>query len=196
MALHEYFVFVINSDPRVGVIENLDNAFEDYWMLNEGMPLGASYPPKAELTLSKNGGDLVTDFIDNIHSVVLVSEKARGVLEQAGLGPEQVEFLPFTLKDRKRKKVPEPYFIANALQSFDCFDWDRSEYDLYPNKRKVVRTSLKKLHVLEDKIPENAMFFRTGELKHRILIRADLLEKLKAAGCTGINVTAMGAELP
>jgi len=196
MARHEYFIFVINSDPRVGVIEKLDDAFDDYWMLNEGMALRDKYPPRLELTLSKKDGDMITDFIDNIHKVVLVSEKARAILEQAGLGPEQVEFLPFTLKDRKRKKVPEPYFIANALQSFDCFDWDRSKYDLYPTKRKVVSTSLSKLYVHEDKVPKDALFFRLGELKNRILIRSDLLEKLKAAGCTGISVAAMGEPLP
>ncbi|MBJ6759924.1 hypothetical protein JGU66_04060 [Myxococcaceae bacterium JPH2] len=196
MARHEYFVFVINSDPRVGVIENLDDSFEDYWMLSEGMALEDKYPPKLDLTLSKKGGDMITDFIDNIHEVVLTSEKARTILAQAGIGARQVEFLPFTLKDRKRKKVPEPYFIANALQCFDCFDWDRSEYDLYPTKRKVVSTSLSKLHVQEDKVPEEAMFFRLGELKDRILIRSDLLEKLRAAGCTGISVAAMGEPLP
>jgi hypothetical protein len=196
MARHEYFLFVINDDPRVGLIENLDDSFEDYWMLNEGMALGDKYPPKLDLTLSKKGGDMVTDFIDNIHKVVLISEKTRALLEQAGLGPEQVEFLPFTLKDRKRKKVAEPYFIANALQSFDCFDWERSKYDLYPTKRKVVSTSLSTLYVLEDKVPKDALFFRLGELKNRILIRSDLLDKLKAAGCTGISVAAMGEPLP
>ncbi|MFL5356281.1 imm11 family protein [Archangium sp.] len=196
MPRHEYFIFVINSDPRVGTIKNLDDAFADYWMLNEGMALQGKYPPKLELALSNKSGDMVTDFIDNIHKVVLVSEKARAILEQAGLGPELVEFLPFTLKDRKRKKVAEPYFIANALQSFDCFDWDRSKYNLYPNKRKVVSTSLSKLYVLEDKVPKDALFFRLGELKNRILIRSDLLETLKAAGCTGISVAAMGEPLP
>ncbi|MCP3168176.1 imm11 family protein [Myxococcus qinghaiensis] len=196
MARHEYSIFVINNDARVGVIENLDDTFDDYWMLNEGVALGDKYPPKLDLTLSKKGGDMVTDFIDNIHKVVLISEKARGIMEQAGLGPEQVEFLPFTLKDRKRKKVPEPYFIANALQCFDCFDWDRSEYDLYPTKRKVVSTSLSKLYVLEDKVPKDALFFRLDELKNRILIRSDLLEKLRAAGCDGISVAAMGEPLP
>ncbi|AKQ69079.1 hypothetical protein A176_005991 [Myxococcus hansupus] len=159
------------------------------------MMLGDKYPPKISLSLSNKRGDMITDFVDNIHKAVLVSEKAKGIMEQAGLGPEQVEYLPFTLKDRKRKKVPEPYFIANALQSFDCFDWDRSEYGLYPNKRKVVSTSLSKLHVLEDKVPKDAMFFRLGELKNRILIRSDLLEKLRAADCTGISVAAMGEPL-
>ena len=196
MARHEYFIFVISNDPRVGVIEKLDDGFEDYWMLSESMRLGDKYPSKLELTLSKKDGDMITDFIDNIHKQVLVSQKGRAVMEEAGLGPEQVEFLPFTLKDRKRKKVPEPYFIANALQSFDCFDWDRSEYNLYPTKRKVVSTSLSKLYVLEDKVPKDALFFRLGELKNRILIRSDLLEKLKAADCTGISVAPMGDELP
>lgn len=195
MARHEYFSFIVSSDRRVGTIKNLDDAFEDYWMLSECMALGDAYPPKVSLTLSSKSGDMVTDFIDNIHKVVLVSEKAKGILEQAGLGAAQVEYLPFTLKDRKRKKVPEPYFIANALQSFDCFDWDRSEYSLYPDERKVVSTSLSKLHVLEDKVPKDATFFRLGELKNRILIRSDLLEKLKAADCTGISVAAMGAPL-
>jgi hypothetical protein len=196
MARHEYFTFVVNDDSRVGTIEKLDDGFDDYWMLSEGTPLGNLYPPKLELSLSKKGGDLITDFIDNIHKVVMVSEKARGIMEQAGLGPEQVEFLPFTLKDRKRKKVPEPYFIANALECVDCFDWDRSVYETYPNRKEVVYSSLRILHVLKDKVPERATFFRLGELKDKVLIRSDLLEKLKAAGCTGISVAAMGADLP
>lgn len=196
MARHEYFTFVINSDTRVGTVENLGDTFEDYWLLNEGAPVGSLYPPKVEVSLTKKAGDMITDFVDNIHSVVIVSEKARAILEQAGLGSDKVEFLPLTLKDRRRKKVPEPYFIANALECIDCFDWERSTYALYPNKRKVVRTSLEKLHVLEDRIPETATFFRLGELRHTLLIRSDLLEKLNAAGCTGISVAAMGTPLP
>jgi hypothetical protein len=196
MSRHEYFTFVVNDDPRVGTIKNLDDSFEDYWMLTEGTPLGSLYPPKLELTLSKDGGDLITDFIDNIHSVVIVSEKAKAILEQAGLGNDKVEFLPFTLKDRKRKKVPEPYFIANTVECIDCFDWERSVYKTYPTKKKVVYASLRKLHILDDKIPETAMFFRLGELKPKVLIRSDLVEKLKAGGCTGISVAAMGDPLP
>jgi hypothetical protein len=195
MAHYEYFTFTVNDDPRVGTIENLGDKFEGYWRLNKGTPVADRYPPKLELTLSKNGGDLITDFVDNIHSVVIVSDKAKTILEQAGLKSENVEFLSFALKDKKRKKVPDPYYIANALECIDCFDWDRSVYKTYPNTKEVVFASLRKLHVLEDKIPAAATFFRLGELKPMILIRSDLLEKLKVAGCTGISVLPMGASI-
>lgn len=197
MERFEYFVFGISDDPRVGVIENLDEKVEEYWLLCEGVRVTEEqFPAGVELDLAKDGGNLLTDFIENIHSVVIVSAKARAIMEAEGLGEELVQFLPITLRNKRGKKVPEPYFIANALLSPECFDWDRSEYKTFPGKRKISSTSLRRLHVLEEKLPDTAKFFRVGELKNRLLIRSDLLKRLKAEGCTGISVYAMGERLP
>lgn len=197
MKEHEYLMFTVNDDPRVGVIKNLDGKVEEYWRLTEGMRVTPEqFPANVELDLSKDEGNLLTDFLDNIHSVVMVSSKAKAILESEGLGEEVVQFLRFTLRDKKRKKVPEPYFIANALQCIDCFDWERSVYEKYPGTQEVVTTSLRKLYIIEDKVPETARFFRLDALKSTILIRSDLLKRLQAERCTGLCVLPIGTDIP
>jgi hypothetical protein len=196
MPQNEYFVFTVGDDPKAGTIENLDSKVQKYWLLSKGVRMGELFPPSVELNLSRDGGTLLTDFLDNIHSVVIVSARARAILEQEGLDDQKVEYLPFVLRDKRRKKVPEQYFIANVLESVDCFDWERSVYKTFPDSNEISYPSLRKLHVREDQIPETARFFRLGALKKKILIRSDLLERLRAEGCTGINVLAMGATIP
>lgn len=48
----------------------------------------------------------------------------------------------------------------------------------------------------EEVIPEDAKFFCLGEQADRLIIRSDLVERLKAEGCTGLSLLAMGDEWP
>ncbi|XDD44677.1 DUF1629 domain-containing protein (plasmid) [Leptospira sp. WS60.C2] len=193
---YEYFVFSARTDPRFCSVENLDEKIEEYWLLSECVRMGNRFPKSVVLDLTKDAGDYITDFINNIHSVVIVSQQVKAVFEAEGIGDEKVEYLPIGLRDKKKKRLKEQYFIANALVKVDCFDWKNSTYATYPKKpNKIVFSSLRKLVLREDQIPNDAKFFRLGELTDKILIRSDLLNRLKAEELTGMSVTAMGARL-
>ncbi|NMO23653.1 hypothetical protein HPC49_54455 [Pyxidicoccus fallax] len=197
MSHFKYFLFGVRKDPRFCQIEELDEKVEEYWKLSDGERMGSLFPPTVELQLALDGGDWVTDFINNINQVVILSHKARLIFEAEGVGGEQVEYLPFVLKDRRGHVVDdEQFYVANALMKVDCFDWQRSVYKTFSHEpREIIYPSLRRMFLREEVIPENAKFFRLGEETDQYIIRSDLVERLKAEGCTGLSLRAMGEDL-
>jgi hypothetical protein len=190
-----YSMFTVRSDPRAAVVETLDHEVDEYWLLSEGVSMAGRIPPSTAIPIAPDGGDLIADFVDNIHRVVIVSAKARAVLE-AELKPTDVEYLPFTLQDKKGRAVKEPYCLANTLRKVDCFDWKQSVYETYPNKpTKIALNTLRKLLLLGDRLPDDAKLFRVGELPKVVVMRSDLVDRLKAAGCSAPSLLAIGADI-
>jgi hypothetical protein len=191
-----FAMFHIRSDSRFCQVENLDEKYKEYFRLLEAVPMGKTFPASLEVDMAADGGDLVTDFVNNIHTNVMVSEKARAVLEAEGVRDPDVEYLPFFLKNKKGRRLKEQFFIANVLRTVPCFDWKRSEYKTLRNRPKEIsRTSLRKLHILEDRVPSDLRFFRMAEFTDPTLIRSDLLERLRAEGCTGMSVIPLGDKI-
>lgn len=194
---HDFCTFVVGDDRRAALIEELDSKVQKYWKLADGVAMGPLFPPTVEIRLAKAGGDLVGDFVDNIHTVVIVSEKARKVLEAEGVrGEAVVEYLPFVLRDKKRKKVPGQFAVVNALRLVPCLDREKSVFETFPGSDEIVSTSVKRILLHAGRIPADANLFRIAELPSQIAIRSDLVEKLKAAGCTGLSVLPCGERLP
>lgn len=198
MSRFSYFLFSVRRDPRFCQIEEVDEKVEKGWKLARAERMGDLFPPTIELQLALDGGDWVTDFINNVNQVVILSDKARRVFEAEGVTEAQVEYLPFVLKDRRGHVVDdEQFYVANALLKVDCFDWQRSIYETFSHApRKIIYPSLRRMYVREEAIPEEAKFFRLGEQTDRYIIRADLVDRLKAEGCTGLSLRAMGEDLP
>jgi hypothetical protein len=188
----DYSAVHIPKDPRFCLVEQLGD-LEDEGALSEAIPFAKRFPKKLVVDLAPDGGDMITDFVNNIFRILIASRKAREILEAEGIIGDQVEYLPLTLRDRRRKQIKEPFFIVNTLRTVDCFDWKRSVYKTYTtNPREISPASLRVLHVTPDTIPEDAKLFRMGELREEIIVRADLVDRLKREGCEGLAVAAMG----
>lgn len=188
----QYFTFTLNPDPKVATIEGWGPHVRENYELRNGVRMGERFPPDAELELAEDGGDALTDVIDNIMRALIISQKARQLLEAEGQDGEVVEYLPFVLKDKRGRKVKKQYCVANVLRKVDCLDWDGAVCRKYPDGRLQ---SIKVLEVDASKIPDDARLFRLGEDLKRILIRSDLLERLREEGLTGIAVAATGEKL-
>ena len=192
---YDYFVSTFSSDPRVAAIERLKGVDYDY-LLNEGVHLGVGddFPEDAVFEVAEGSGDIVTDFISNISSNVIISERVKRFFQENGLTNEIVEYLPFKLKNKLGRIEADRYFyIANALLKIDCLDLKKSNC-LINKRNKIVR--VKVLEVDKSKIPDDAIFFRLSEEPSRILFRSDFVEKLKSSGFTGLSLCATGEELP
>jgi hypothetical protein len=197
MTRYTYFLFDVRKDPRFCEIDEMDEKVEASWMLDKGVRMGSLFPPSVALQLAPDGGDWVTDFINNIHDAVILSHKARMIFEAEGVDGEQVEYLPFVLKDKRGQVIDdESFYVAHALVKVDCFDWQRSVYKTFSHApQKIIYASLWRLFLREEAIPQDAKFFRLGEQTDRIIIRSDLVERLTAEGCTGLSLRAMGEDL-
>lgn len=160
-------------------------------MARRGVPLAAQFPPTTEILLSSKSGNRFTDFIYTKTGVILASQRAWDFMKAEGITDEQVEYLPFVLKDRKGRVRPEKYGFVNPLLKVACFDFDKSKYKRLssdPNKF----AGISRLQILPEKVPEDAKLFRLAEHPNANLMRTDLLEKLQGAGMEGLRGIALG----
>jgi hypothetical protein len=194
MTERDYLALYLQTDPRFCSVEELGD-LQNEGDLTKAIPMAERLPNGLQADLAQCGGDMITDFVDNIFRILIVSQKARSILEDEGTKGDQVEYLPIALRDKRQKPLKEPFFVVNLLRTIDCFDWKRSVYKTYKGcPREISSASLRVLHVLPEAIPEDAKLFRLGELRREIILRADLLERLKREGCDGLSVIEMGKE--
>jgi len=74
----------------------------------------------------------------------------------------------------------------------DCIDLRRSVYTRSAHRPDQF-LFLDKLVLDEKRIPKKAVLFRVKEMPRTYVIRADLVERLRAAGVTGFNLLELGA---
>ena len=170
----------------------------DYdYLLNEGerLGIGNEYPEDAEFQVHEDSGDMVTDFVNNLDSCVLINGKVKDLFVEEGLGDEIIEYLPFKLLNKKGNPVSdELFYIANVLPKIMCLDMDKSKYKTHPRKGTVWRIS--EIVIDPEKADPDLKIFRLGEDTKHIIFRSDLVDKIKAEGFTGLSLCAMGEELP
>jgi hypothetical protein len=161
--------------------------------LKKGIPAADILPPDTVLDIHEDGGDMLTDFVPNISRCVIISSRVKDFFEQEGLDAEKVEYLPFIVKDKKGRVVKDQYYVANLLVKIDCLDLEKSQCAIDDNDGEVLDVAT--IVVLEDKIPDEAIFFRVEEYPSHIIIRSDFVEKIKQQGFTGLNAVDQGAWL-
>lgn len=162
--------------------------------IKAGERVGERYFDGIEFQLRKETGNQLTDFLYSVDGLLVISPPVRQLLTDQGLGPEDVEFVPFKLKDKKGKPVAKPYCVANPLRRVACLDTERSDCKLFTNPVSGEQKWMIETVVLrEDAIPPDARLFRLAEKpSHTVLIRSDLLDLIRKAGLTGLVARAQG----
>jgi hypothetical protein len=185
-----YKILEVPALSQAAYIEKEVKGIAEAWRLGEGERMGDRFPAQAAFPLSKEWkGMRLTDFIPNKFSRLIVSERARRVLEGE---PNEVEWLPVSIIDKKDRVVASPYSIAHILGTVDCVDLKRSEYDrskFAPDKFLVIR----RLVLHSSKIPREASVFRIKQHPRTFIISMDLIEKFESAGLTGFSSLELDA---
>ena len=165
--------------------ENIDDAFE--------VGTGASCKALVRGTLrarfhGKHKGMKLDDFVDNPSRWILCSERARAVIAAEC---DNVEVYPLELLDHKRTPVGAPYFFVQVLGTVDCVDLEKS---IYKRDRAWAHLflSVYKLVLREEAIPSDLKLFRLKEKPEDIIIRSDLVARLREAGATGFDLLDTG----
>ena len=97
-----------------------------------------------------------------------------------------VEYLPVTIYDHKKKVASKEYSIANLVTTQDCIDTKKSEVTWNAIDSHYI-ASMKQLVFNEKKIAKDATLFRAEHLKELIFIRADLAKAVTDAGFTNVK---------
>jgi hypothetical protein len=191
MSIHKYYYLCSKIDPRAATVSRLGDYVENIRAIRNGTAIGSTGGP-VDVPLAEDGGDMLVDLIGNVSDALIMSEKAAGVLSEAGVLSSDVEIVPIRLLDRRGCPIPKEYSIINPLRQVNCLDVSRSDA-VVTDEGEVL--SLYSICIHEDKVPDDARFFRIGEFPAYVLVRSDLLQALQDKGLQGLRAVAMGEEV-
>ncbi len=97
-----------------------------------------------------------------------------------------VEYLPLTIFNHKKKAEAAPYAIVNPIGTHDCVDLAASDVVMNTINSDYISV-VKKLAIDPSKIGSTARLFRAKGLGTVIFFKRELADKVKAAGFTGIE---------
>ncbi len=189
---HDFHILQDSDDERFCSIEHDPDDVTQSWRLHEGLPMGAHFPSGAKYQMDKRAGNVAPDFLPNTLSYLIISSKVRALFERVEV--KDVEYLPFVLLDKKGKVVSEDYCIVNPLGGVDCFDAERSEFEMSAMEPEQI-FALDKLNLRTDEIPEDRKLFRLQQMLTTYIIRSDLLELLRNEGVTGFTTLDLDTDI-
>lgn len=193
MEKFKYHILVYSDDPKYCEVDEDAEGVEDEWNLSEGVKMGSSFPADASYHLSKDSkGTKLSDFLVNTINLLMISQKVKDLMGQEEIS--NVEFLPFTLYDKKGRIINRKYFIANVLGTIDCLDLDNSIYTrsaLDPDRIMI----FEKVVLHTGKIPKDRKLFRLKERPTLHIIRSDFAEVLAQNNVTGMALLHLGEDI-
>lgn len=179
-----YFVLAEKRDKTAAVIEGMPENGPTDWKYDKGEPLLPLFPSGATMRFSSNFPDRreLRDFIPNPLSALIVSPKARYVIE--GLVRVQCEFLPVTVCDHTRSPVGKEYAILNLLGGVPAIDMKRSQV-IMGSLDKAQISYIDHLVIDTTAIGPEDVFFRASMRRRLFIIREDVKAAFEQAGLTG-----------
>ncbi len=190
MEVFEYYILTHSIDPKYCLIEDEAKGVEEEWNLIEGNRMGDNFPEDAAYYMSHDHkGMKLSDFLSNYINLLMISNKVRDLMRQEGI--TDVEFLPFTLYDKKGRIASQEHCIANMLGTIDCLDLENSIF---------VRSHLdpedvlyfKKVALKTKKIPSDKKLFRLKEMSELHIVRSDFVTALRENSITGYRLINLG----
>ncbi|GHG88738.1 DUF1629 domain-containing protein [Comamonas sp. JC664] len=180
-----YFVFKVVAE-EAGFIDAYPRGSPTDWKFERGISLATEFPLGGEVSFSENYPDdqNIYDFQPNLMSDLLVSGKARKVIES--LGVSNAEWLPVTVKNQQGHVVGPDYAFLNLQGTEDAIDMGRSTYEINHILKDQVGL-IENLVLQPQRISSDAKFFRCGTYRRLILVRDDVLTAFEDAGLTGFK---------
>ncbi|XDD44743.1 DUF1629 domain-containing protein (plasmid) [Leptospira sp. WS60.C2] len=168
-------------------LETLVGVERDYELF-DGVSRAADFPPDARFSMNADfPEDIRTeDFISNITSALVVSERTREVLGTSAL--KNNEFLPVTIINHKGRKEKGPFYILHQVDLQDCIDFEQTictRNAIDPTLLSTIKRLVLDMRRINSEVP----IFRIKYFPYAPMFREDLIEKIRSAGLTGIKFT-------
>ena len=191
MTTMDFFLWEAARSPGCCILDRLPEDDHALFRPRIGRAMGRDYPNARDFPMSPDlGGVELPDLVRNTLGFYVVSKRLRETLERTS--DASFEMLPIHILDRRGVRVSAPYWIANLLErSIPCADLQRSEMTEMAMK-KGRYTSLKRLHLVPERIDPAFRILRLDEMPRIFLVRSDLRQDLEASGATGMRFWAMG----
>ena len=120
-----FFKISVLGDPDDDSLCFLDNFVEGINPLahraSSGLRIGAEYPKEAKIFMNReNPGIKLSPLLGNSRNVLVGSNEFKAAIEKHC--KNEIEYLPFTLYDHRKRVHSRDYFIINPIGTFDCLD--------------------------------------------------------------------------
>jgi len=172
-------------DEELCLLDNYVDGIDRYsWRSHQGEPLAPDWPKDAKIFMSpENPGIKLASFLGNTNSMLIVSRELKDVIQAHC--KNEIEYLPFTLYDHRKRVRSRDYFVVNPLGTHDCLDFKAS--DIGWSKNDPTKALLVRKHVLQrDKVVDAPPLFRIGQAPSSYLLRTDLARAIYDRGFTNL----------
>jgi hypothetical protein len=161
------------------------DGFEDTHLFRRASSLAGVWPDDVRFGMDpfNKGNMALADTVSSRYETVVVSKRLAEFLS-ARLG-NQIECLPVSVIDHKKRRVAEPYFFAQPLGLQDALDREHSKPTWSPISPDVI-DRVRWLKILADAVPPDVQMFRLKHYMHPVLVRRSLVNAIDAAGFTGV----------
>jgi hypothetical protein len=181
----KYRIWGATSQSTYCVLGFLERFSDDYKLM-KGDSVAKEWPDDVRFTMDPDFKKQIK-LADNLTNPnrVLVASKPLADFFTAKKVPN-LEFLPVTIFNHKKKVASNEYCIVNLVTTQDCIDTKKSEVtwnDIDPH----YISKMKQIVFDEKKIDKKAALFRAEHLKTLMFIRADLDEEVTAGGFTNVR---------
>lgn len=188
MASDDASSFVMIGHDHQGKYCVLDDieGFEDDYKLRKGESVAEDWGDDVLFRMAPDFKKQIklSDHLTNLDSVIVASERLQRLLKDSEV--PNVEYLPVTIVNHKKKVASEEYCLVHPVGAQDCIDVAKSEIEW--NEIDADDIDSADLLVLdESKIDARVVLFRVKGLTDAIFCARDLMEEMLDAGFTGIS---------
>ena len=184
----KYFQINTLGDSRDKALAFISSSVENMglydYTITEGERAARYFPEEAEIYLQPNDpGIKLTDFIGNAISCLIVNTAIKDtIIEYCPVGEVEIEMLPFTLINHKKRVHSTDYWIINPIGTFDCVNRSASEIEFLDDEIVGVDK-----YVFDPKKLENAPhLFRVPEDPTEYFISQNLAKAFQEKQFTNI----------
>ncbi|MFP2928406.1 imm11 family protein [Pyxidicoccus sp. 3LG] len=167
------------NDRSLCVIHSFVKGIEmSAWKVGEGERVGEEYPQDAKIYMSKESpGIKLSDVLGTVRNMLIVSSRFRALIEKHCTN--DIEYLPFTLYDHRKRVYSQDYSIINPIGTFDCLDIKAST--IIWGTSDPTRISSVHRRVLDRKRLENApQLFRIDKSPSSYVVRLELAKDMNS----------------
>jgi hypothetical protein len=165
------------GDPDLCILHTLvEGLGMDVARVGLGERVGNLYPADARIYMSEDSpGIKLSPLLGNTRNTLIVSSEMRAVIEKHC--KNEIEYLPFTLYDHRKRVYSRDYCIVNPIGTFDCVDFQAS--DVRWSKKDPTKPSRIRAHVLDRKKVESApQLFRVDHDPMTYVLRYELAKEI------------------
>jgi len=180
--------YVIWKHIRIKNNVTLDKfmGFDPDWKITQGVSVVEEFPDDVRFRMhpERPNDTVLTDDLRNLQNMIVGSDRLAEFLRSQGF--DDLELLPVSIINHKKKPIKERYFIIHPLNPISCIDKARSKIEMSPIAPANI-AEVYKLALNEKQIDNGRQVFRVAGLGGPIFVSRKLAAKLDKEQFSGLG---------